>query len=125
MTPKIDFDAIITTFYDRVFDDVFIGYFFSGLDKQTLIKHQIAFVTHMLGYNEGQSSDLYQGKYAGKPYEGKPLRTAHRPHAIRKAHFDRRQMILRETLRDHGVPDDFADAWLDKEAKFYAQVVRP
>lgn len=119
-TPDIDFDTIITAFYDKVFDDVFIGYFFAGLDKEQLIAHQIAFVTNMLGYNDGR----YQGRYAGDPYGGKPLRVAHRPHAIRKAHFDRRQMIMRETLRDHGVPDDFAEAWLAKEAKFYSQVVK-
>lgn len=118
--PDIDFDAIITAFYDRVFADLVIGYFFHGLDKQTLIAHQIAFVTAMLGYNDGR----YQGRYAGKPYEGKPLRAAHRPHAIRKAHFDRRQMILRETLRDHGVADAIAEDWLAQEAKFYSQVVK-
>lgn len=108
---SIDLRAVITTFYDRVFEDMIIGYFFAGLDKQQLIDHQVAFVTQMLGFT-------------GEPYRGKPLKLAHRPHAIRKPHFDRRQMILKEALLHHQVPKSLIDTWLAKEAKFYQQVVK-
>lgn len=114
--PDIDFEKVITAFYDRVFADMVIGYFFHGLDKAQLIAHQIDFVTNLLGYS--------QGEYKDRTYSGKPLRAAHSRHAIRKAHFDRRQVILRETLRDHGVPDAYAEEWLAKEAKFFSQVVK-
>ena len=91
----------ITQFYDRAFSDLFIGFIFSSFDKAHLIEMQIAFATAMLG--------------GPKLYQGKALRPAHMKLPLKNAHFDRRQVIMREVLEDLKLDKALVDKWMELE----------
>ncbi len=96
-------------FYDAAFSDVFIGYFFWNKDKDELIEKQLAFTKALLG--------------GPQEYQGKSLIAAHRPLMVRKSHFMRRHVLLREALEAEGLSQDFIDIWLSKEKKFLSQII--
>ncbi len=89
---------ILTDFYDRVFADVMVGFFFSGQDKGRLIQLEYELTARHLG--------------GGTPYTGRNLREAHASHPIRRGHFQRRNVLLADTLRDHDVPPEIFEAWM-------------
>ena len=91
--------TILTDFYQRVFDDVMIGYMFMGQDKARLIEREYEYTAQMLG------SDV--------TYRGRTMSVAHKDHRIAKGHFERRFKILDDTLNDHGVPPDVRKHWMD------------
>ncbi|MFN3201804.1 MAG: group I truncated hemoglobin [Bradymonadia bacterium] len=90
--------SIITDFYDRLFDDVMIGFMFLGRDKARLIKHEVQFTARMLG--------------AEVSYEGQPVVKAHARLPIMGGQFNRRLRILEDTLEDHAVPEAVRQVWL-------------
>ncbi|RMD98295.1 MAG: group 1 truncated hemoglobin [Deltaproteobacteria bacterium] len=89
---------IIDTFVDRMFDDIMIGFFFKGVDRDRLKAMEYAFSAAFLG--------------APVQYRGKPIEAAHARHPIMEGHFDRRLAILRETLIEAEVPEVIREAWL-------------
>lgn len=101
--------AVIADFYDRLFDDLMIGFFFKGQDKGRLIDREVELTARLLG-----------GDVA---YRGRPLRAAHARHPIMKGHFMRRHRILEETLADHDVPAPVRDAWLRHSLDLQAAIL--
>lgn len=95
-------EAILTRFYNRVFDDAMIGFLFANTDKQRLIEHQADYL----------EANLFETE---TDYTGTPIRKAHRSLPLLPGHFDRRHEILRQTLGDQGVPEDLRDPWLEFE----------
>jgi len=95
-------EKIMIAFYDRLFDDVMIGFLFQPFPKEHLIRQQINFTGRLLG-----ASDL--------KYEGKGLREAHQKFSIRDGQFARRQKILRDVLLENEIPEEIVEAWLQKE----------
>lgn len=93
--------AAITEFYRRAFEDKMIGHFFFGKNREELTDKQIHFAISMLG--------------GPKRYQGRPLEKAHSEFTIRGAHFDRRQVILREVLEEMALPDHQIKEWLVME----------
>lgn len=91
--------ALLTRFYDRLYDDVLIGFFFAPKDKATLVRSQFDYLTANLGDRLGT-------------YEGPSIRRAHEHLAILPGHFDRRHVILQEVLTEFAVPEHVKDAWL-------------
>lgn len=108
---QINFTKIITNFYDKVFDDVFIGYFFIGKNKSDLIAKQISFSRNLLGAKE--------------PYQGIPLKVAHSSFFIRKAHFNRRHVLLKEALIEENVSATIIEEWLLREKKLVNLIIPP
>jgi hemoglobin len=100
--------AVIVDFYDRVFADVMIGFLFTGKDKQRLIDREWEFTARFLG------ADL--------PYRGRSMPQAHARVPILGGHFERRLQILRNTLADHRVAPEVAQAWVDHQLALRAQV---
>jgi truncated hemoglobin YjbI len=96
-------ESILAVFYQRCFADVMIGHFFFDKDHDALLRQQLTFTSSMLG--------------GPRAYEGRPLPQIHGILPIRPAHFARRQVILRETIMEHGLTPDIAQAWLQKEEK--------
>ena len=94
-----DLRPILQDFYDRVFADVMIGFFFEGKDKRRLVDKEIELALVMFGA-------------PGAAYTGRPLGPAHEKHPIMGGHFARRSKLLADTLRDHGFPQALADQWL-------------
>jgi len=89
---------VITEFYKQAFEDRFIGHFFFDKDRETLTQSQISFAIGMLG--------------GPKNYVGQPLEKAHSEFSIRKAHFDRRQVIMREVMESAGLKKVDLEEWL-------------
>lgn len=102
--------AIIEDFVDRVTSDVMIGFFFRAVDKKRLAVLEAQFASSHLG---GPSA-----------YEGRPLSRAHGAHRIMGGQFNRRLVILEQTLRDHGVTDEVRDLWLAHNEQLRAHITR-
>ncbi len=90
--------AIVDDFVDRIFDDVMIGFLFARASRERVKEFEYQHAAEHLG--------------AAIRYGGRPIERAHARHPILGGHFDRRLTLLRETLRDHGVPEDIAERWL-------------
>jgi len=96
-------EKVITEFYIRAFDDGIIGHFFFEKDRLDITRKQIDFAVAMLG--------------GPRLYSGKPLETAHEALNIRPPHFGRRQVLMANVLREVGVPEPAAAAWLELEER--------
>lgn len=98
-------ERILQDFYQRLTQDIIVGYFFDNKDLQHIISQQKAFLMRAMG--------------ATRSYSGKPPAKAHLElPPIWKGHFDRRLRILEETLRDHGLGPDEIRVWVDFESSF-------
>ena len=102
--------AVLTDFYDRVFDDVMIGFLFWGKDKAHLIEKEWEFTARMLG--------------ADVPYTGRPVREAHAKSPILGGHFARRLRILEDVLADHGVDAEVRRVWVEHNHALRSLVTR-
>jgi hemoglobin len=100
--------AVLVDFYDRVFDDIMIGFLFAGKDKQRLIDKEWEFAAALLG--------------AKVAYTGKPMTKAHAASPILGGHFERRQQLLRDTLADHKVSAEVVDAWIQHNDRLRQQI---
>ena len=96
---------ILYDFYERMSQDILIGFFFDGKDLAAIAQMQKQFLMRAMG---GATS------YAGKPPAQAHLALA----PILSGHFDRRLRILEETLRDHHVGEDDIQAWVNFESAF-------
>jgi hemoglobin len=76
-----------------------IGYLFRNVDLALLKDREVSFAAAHLG--------------STAPYSGRPIRAVHAPHQIRGGQFDRRLVILAETLRAFQVPSDIEERWLE------------
>lgn len=99
---------LLVDFYDRVFDDVMIGFFFKGKDKARLVEKELELALRFLG--------------ADVEYTGTPLPEAHAAHPIMGGQFNRRTQILRETMGDHGLSAEVQAAWLEHTERLRSQV---
>ena len=101
--------SILSSFYDRLYDDIMIGYMFHGLPKERLIELEYQFTARLLGHKI--------------PYEGRGMRAAHGRHRIMGGQFERRFVVLRETLESHAVPAAVQAEWLGHTRALKASVV--
>jgi len=90
---------VIEDFYERVFADTMIGFLFAGKNKQRLIQKEWEFVSALLGAPIG--------------YSGRSMTEAHAAVRITTGHFDRRLVLLEETLEAHHVDRDVRARWLE------------
>lgn len=102
---------ILDDFYRRMADDVLIGYFFTGKDLQQIAKRQAEFIQHVIGENPNYTGKLPVSAHLGLP-------------PIFSGHFDRRRVLLSETLKDHGFSDADVQIWLDFENAFRGVIVQ-
>ncbi len=104
-------EALMRRFYDRLFDDVFVGFFFRNSDKEHLIRSQIDYVHANLGSRSGS-------------YEGPSIRRAHAELPILAGHFDRRHTILEQVLCEFEVPEHVKSAWLGLDRSMRPMVLK-
>lgn len=105
------FRELLTDFYDRLFDDIIIGFLFAESDKSALVESQMAWSSARLGDRSGS-------------YEGPTIRGSHVDLPITSGMFDRRHQILREVLEEWDVPEHVRDAWLELDQSLRSNVVR-
>lgn len=108
--------AILSDFYDRVFADPMIGFFFLGKDKARLVELEWQLTARILG--------------ASVAYTGRGMGAAHRDHPIMRGHFQRRNRLLELTLADHAVPAPIVAIWMQhardaERAIIGARALRP
>jgi hemoglobin len=99
---------VIKDFYDHVFADPMIGFFFVGKDKARLIDKEFELAARMLG--------------GTLRYTGTPIRQAHARHAIMGGHFERRLQLLREAMDRHGLSETVKAAWIKHTQELRSQV---
>lgn len=87
---------IVMDLYDRLLEDDDIGPFFDDVAMPRVIDHQTKFVSSLMG---GPAS-----------YTDDQIRKLHDHLPIRDAHFNTLATILKQTLLDHGVEEEHADA---------------
>jgi hemoglobin len=99
---------VVADFYERVFADAMIGFLFAGKNKDRLIQKEWELVASLLGAPIG--------------YTGRSMTEAHARVPITGGHFDRRIVLLEETLADHGVDAEVRRRWLDHARSLRAQL---
>ena len=102
--------AILEDFYQRMSKDILIGFFFDGKDLKHIAYQQANFILNAAGILDR--------------FEGKGPSTAHVALApILTGHFDRRLVILRQTLEAHKIPQICINSWVQFEEGFRSIVV--
>ncbi len=98
-------EQILIDFYQRMSQDLLIGFFFEGKDLNDIALKQKSFLMRAMG--------------ATPSYSGKAPAQAHEELApILRGHFDRRLRILETVLKDHGVSDEDIRIWITFENAF-------
>jgi truncated hemoglobin YjbI len=101
---------ILQDFYRRMSKDILIGFFFTGKDIQAISEKQLEFLLVGMGI---------QSKFHGKG----PSQAHMELPPILDGHFDRRLVLLRETLLAHGVGAAEVETWLEFEEAFRKVIV--
>jgi hemoglobin len=104
-------EKILTAFYTKMSSDIMLGFFFEGKDLGHIIRQQKSFLLRAMGKEK-----TYTGKSPAKAHLKIP--------PILKGHFDRRLVLLRETLEQFGVPQESRDAWIEFESQFRNAIVK-
>lgn len=102
--------SVLEDFYDRVFADAMIGFFFKGKSKERLVEKELELALAFLG--------------EPVPYTGRPLREAHAAHRIIGGQFGRRLQILKETMADHQLPEPVQRAWVEHTEQLIGEVTK-
>jgi len=103
--------GILEDFYVRMAEDIIVGFFFTGRDLKHIAHQQAQFILNAAGLIP--------------KFEGKGPSTAHVAlPPILAGHFDRRIVILRETLVAHGLPSEVVESWVGFEASFRDMIVQ-
>jgi hemoglobin len=89
---------VLRALYDKLFDDMMVGFLFSGKDKAALVEHQLWFTARFLGGPDR--------------YAGKTMPDAHAALPLLPGHFDRRHKLLEETLAASSLPEHVIAEWL-------------
>ncbi len=101
---------VLQSLYDRLFEDLMVGFLFAGKDKQKLIEHQLWFTARFLG-GPGR-------------YEGKSIPDAHAALPLLSGHFERRHHLLRQVLTEHAVPAHVMTEWLRVDESLRTAVLK-
>ena len=104
-------EEILTAFYLKMSKDVMLGFFFTGKDLHQIVNQQKAFLLRAMGV-----SDSYHGKV--------PARAHTKIAPILKGHFDRRMLLLRQTLTEFGISAEGIATWISFEEGFRRALVK-
>lgn len=97
-------------FYDKLFKHPWIGKFFKGINQETQEVQQTDFMSQPMG---GEAT-----------YCGKLPIPAHSHMYITEEIFNLRSQILRDSLKEAGVPDELAERWLAIDNAFKNGIVK-
>jgi len=100
---------IVLDFYDKMAQDVLIGFFFTGRDLGHIAEMQSQFLMKAMG-----AIERYSGRLPAQAHDHLP--------PILKGHFDRRLLLLRQTLQDHGLSESDIEVWIEFENAFRSVV---
>ena len=86
-------------FYDKIYAHPWLKGFFKDIDQKYIERQQTDYQTMRMG--------------AGNIYSGKLPASCHRHMFINDEMLDLRMTLLRESIRECGVPEHLSDRWLD------------
>lgn len=101
---------ILNEFYSRMAKDPLVGFFFHGKDLTPIVEQQKHFLMRAMGL-----SSNYSGKSPGSAHQKLP--------PILKGHFDRRLVLLKETLKQFHLTPASINAWVNFEETFRKAIV--
>ena len=96
-------------FYDKVFDCPMIGFMFHGVDRRYLVEREYELMAKVCGLTV--------------TYKGRPLKAAHAKHRIRRGQFDRRMVLLEESLQSVGLSAGLKDSIMAHNMKLADLIV--
>ncbi len=102
---------ILRDFYKRMSQDILIGFFFSHLDTNQIADSQAKFILFAMG-----ESHSYTGKTPTSAHLELP--------PILDGHFNRRIVILEQTLKDYQLDRIDRDTWIEFENAFRKIIVK-
>jgi len=103
--------ALLEDFYHRMAQDHLLAHFFFQKDPSAIAKRQATFLHFAWGLKA--------------TYEGPSVTQAHsHMPPLLQAHFNRRLILLKETLEDHKLDPSSIDAWIQFEEGFRKVLVR-
>jgi len=102
--------AILTDFYDRVFEDEKLKGFFKDTTKSRAIEKQYNF--------------LFQVFTGEKVYFGEKPRNGHSWMVISSELFDYREAIMKACLEKHELPENLINRWLAMEYRYKSVIVK-
>ncbi|WP_144923052.1 group I truncated hemoglobin [Halorubrum salsamenti] len=102
-------EAVVSDFYDRVFDDPVLEPYFEGIDREALYAHQVQFISAVAG---GPVS-----------YEGADMRAAHEGMGITEEAFGRVATYLGEALRENDIDEGDVETILEEVGALEPDVV--
>lgn len=103
--------SLLEDFYERMSKDLLIGFFFEGKDLKKIAEKQKQFLMKAMG-----ASASYSGLA--------PAQAHHKLPPILEGHFDRRLVLLREVLSNHGFSSDEINTWVAFENSFRAGITK-
>lgn len=107
---KFQIARVNKAFYDRVFDDPWLGQMFQGVRREHL---------------ENQQTDFILGAVGGpKRYYGKSPADAH-PHIfVNEEIWAAREKYLREAFVETGFPEEYRERWLKIDEAFKHAIIK-
>ena len=103
-------ENILERFYQKMSQDLLIGYFFDHHDVRAIARKQKEFLMRAWGITPS-----YSGKAPADAHKALPQ--------ILRGHFDRRLVLLAETLREFKVSETDITLWVSFEDKFRDGIV--
>ena len=103
-------ESILEIFYQKMSEDILIGYFFSGKDLIRIAHQQATFLLMASGLETE-----FKGKGPASAHTEMP--------PIYEGHFDRRLVLLRETLTKQGLSLEQVNTWVQLEESFRLMIV--
>jgi len=101
---------ILEAFYQAQAADVMIGFFFEGRDVKEIARKQLLFLKMLAGEHLEERVNKPAVAHVSLP-------------PILSGHFDRRHVLLRETLEQFHVRSDLINTWIQMEESFRAAIV--
>lgn len=102
--------SILQDFYQRMSQDVLIGFFFVDRDLTSIIQKQKEFMLAAMGLKT-----KYTGRSPQQAHSALP--------SILSGHFDRRLTLLKSTLNQQGLSDEDIRIWIRFENSFRKVIV--
>ncbi|MBK9295165.1 MAG: hypothetical protein IPM57_12135 [Oligoflexia bacterium] len=108
---ELELEKILQKFYTVMANDSMIGFFFQGKDLNKIVNGQKELLLTAMGI---------------KPtYTGRPVNQAHMNlPPILEGHFNRRLVILEQTLNEFKLRKDTVQNWIGFEKKFANVIVK-
>jgi len=97
-------------FYDKVYAHPSMLPFFEGTNREVVESQQTNFAASQMG------GDII--------FSGKTPHSCHQRMFITQEHFDLRNTLLRESLREFGLAEELAERWLELSEVFAKKIVK-